>query len=169
MKSIRIGLWALAVLAIAIAIAGCGSSKTHGEEGTLKLTEPGSAGSGKSFGIIGQATKKGIKPGNGFAFSSPLEESGGKTVGEINAICIATQPSPGEGINGTCSGTATVPGGGFALNVGGKEVGGGGVSGSITGGTGKYAGAVGTFTSKEEGAGSGEEGPSTLIFNYTLP
>jgi hypothetical protein len=169
MKGIRIGAFALVVLAVGIAITGCGSSKTHGEEGTLTLTEPGGAGSGKSFGIIGQATEKGIKPGNGFAFSSPLEESGGKTVGEINAVCIATQPSPGQGINGTCSGTASVPGGGFAINAGGKEVGGGGVSGSITGGTGKYAGAVGTFTSKEESAGGGEEGPSTLTFNYTLP
>ena len=169
MKAVRIGLFALAVLGIGVAIAGCGSSSTHGEEGTLTLTEPGGGGSGKSFGVIGKATEKGVEPGNGFAFSAPLEESGGgKSVGEINAFCIATQPSPGEGLHGTCSGTATVPGGSFALNVGAKEVG-SNVEGAIVGGTGKYNGAVGNFSSKEEGGSGHEEGPSTLTFKYILP
>jgi hypothetical protein len=77
----------------------------------------------------------------------------------------ATQPSPGEAINGTCSGTAAVPGGGFALNVGGKSIG-NSVSGAIVGGTGKYTGATGTFSSKSSG---GENSPSTLTLNYTLP
>jgi hypothetical protein len=87
-------------------------------------------------------------------------------VGELNAVCIATQHSPSEGINGTCSGTATVTGGSFALNVGGKEIG-GEVSGAIVGGTGKYEGAYGTFKSVEHGRG--ENAPSTLTFEYTLP
>jgi hypothetical protein len=146
---------------------GCGSDETHRSEGTVTLTEPSESG-GKNFGIIGTVTGKKLKVGTGFGFSAPLQESGGKTVGEIDAFCIGTQPSPGEAINGTCSGTATVPGGGFALNVGGKEIG-GEVSGAIVGGTGKYAGAVGTFTSKEESAGKGEEGSSTLTFHHTLP
>jgi hypothetical protein len=167
MKSMKFGLSVLAVLAIGVAISGCGSDGTHGSEGTLTLTEPAESG-GKHFGLIGRPTKRILEPGTGFAFSAPLQESGGKTVGEINAFCIATQPSPGESLNGTCSGTANVSGGGFALNVGGKSIG-GDVSGAIVGGTGKYAGAVGTFTSKEESAGKGEEGPSTLTFNYTLP
>lgn len=164
MKGIRMGLFGLVVLAVAVAIAGCGSSSSHGEEGTLTLTEPG--GETGSFGIIGKASQKSIDPGNGFAFSSPLEDSSGKTVGELNAICIATQPSPGEALGGTCTGTATVPGGSFALSAGGKEVLGENVSGAIVGGTGKYAGAVGTFATKEEG---GENGPTTNTFSYTLP
>jgi hypothetical protein len=167
MKSMKFGLSVLAVLAIGVAISGCGSDGTHGSEGTLTLTEPAESG-GKHFGFIGRPTKRSIEAGSGFAFSAPLQESGGKTVGEINAFCIATQPSPGESLNGTCSGTANVSGGGFALNVGGKGIG-GDVSGAIVGGTGKYAGAVGTFTSKEESAGKGEEGPATLTFDYTLP
>jgi hypothetical protein len=167
MKGMKLGLSVFAVLAIGVAISGCGSDGTHGSEGTVTLTEPAESG-GKNFGLIGRPTKKILEPGTGFAFSAPLQESGGKTVGEINAFCIATQPSPGESLNGTCSGTANVAGGGFALNVGGKGIG-GDVSGAIVGGTGKYAGAVGTFTSKEESAGKGEEGPSTLTFNYTLP
>lgn len=167
MRGTRIGLCAIVVLVVGLAIGGCGSDETHGSEGTLTLTEPTESG-GKHFGIIGRPTGRQLKAGTGFAFSAPLQESGGKKVGEINAFCIATQPSPGEAINGTCSGTAAVPGGEFALNVGGKEIG-GSVSGAIVGGTGKYAGAVGTFTSEEESSGKGEEGPSTLTFEYTLP
>jgi hypothetical protein len=167
MKAMKYGLCLLAVLAVGVAVAGCGSDETHGSEGTVTLTEPAEKG-GKDFGLIGNVTGKTLKVGTGFAFSAPLQESGSQTVGEINAFCIATKPSPGEAITGTCSGTATVPGGGFALNVGGKEIG-SAVSGAIVGGTGKYAGAVGTFTSKEESAGKGEEGPSTLTFHYTLP
>jgi hypothetical protein len=87
-------------------------------------------------------------------------------VGELNAVCIATQHSPSEGINGTCSGTATVTGGSFALNVGGTEIG-DEVSGAIVGGTGKYEGAYGAFKSVEHG--SGQNAPSTLTFEYTLP
>jgi hypothetical protein len=165
MRGIGIGVLAVGVLVALTALAGCGSSSTHGEEGTLTLTEPGSETAG-SFGVIGKATEKGIEPGNGFAFSTPLENSAGKTVGELNATCIATQPSPGEGLNGTCSGTATVPGGGFALNVGGKEIG-NSVSGAIIGGTGKYAGAVGTFSSKA--IESGKNSPEELTFDYILP
>ncbi len=164
MKRIRIAVPVLAVVALAVIVAGCGSSSTHGEEGTLKLIEPGGE-TGKTFGLIGNASKKGVEAGNGFAFSTPLEDSSGNTVGEINAMCVATKPSPGEELNGTCTGTASVPGGGFALNVGGKV--GNGVTGAIVGGTGKYAGAVGTFSSKPNG--SGENAPETLTFNYILP
>ena len=32
------------------------------------------------------------------AFSAPLQNSEGKTEGEINAVCIATQPSPGHAV-----------------------------------------------------------------------
>lgn len=62
---------------------------------------------------------------------------------------------------GTCSGTADVPDGQLAINVGGEI--GDDVSGAIVGGTGKYEGAAGTFTSK-----SGEEG-SKDTFDITLP
>jgi hypothetical protein len=163
MKRLRTAVLALGVVVAVVALAGC-SDKTHGSEGTLKLTEPGGE-TGQSFGVIGQPKGRKLVPGTGFAFSSVLQNSAKKTVGELNAFCLATQPSPGEAINGTCSGTATVPGGGFALNVGGKSIG-NSVSGAIVGGTGKYAGATGTFSSKSSG---GENSPSTVTFDYTLP
>ena len=88
-------------------------------------------------------------------------------MGELNVACIATQASK-EGGAGTCTATATVPSGSFALNVGGKGVlEGGGVSGSIIGGTGKYNGAVGNFSSKPTGKSEGS--PTNLTFNYILP
>jgi hypothetical protein len=164
MRSIRIAVLGLGVVAALALLAGCGSSKTHGAEGTLKLTEPG--GNTSSFGVIGKASEKGISPGNGLAFSSPLQNSEKKTVGEINAFCIATQPS-GENLNGTCSATATVPGGTFALNLGGKSIGNGTHNGAIVGGTGKYNGALGTFSSAKNGGG--EHPSETVTFSYTLP
>jgi hypothetical protein len=163
MRRIRTAVLAIGVVVAIAALAGC-SDNTHGSEGTVKLTEPGGE-TGKSFGVIGKPSGRSLKPGSGFAFSSVLQDSAKKTVGELSAFCLATQPSPGEAINGTCSGTATVPGGSFALNVGGKSIG-NDVSGAIVGGTGKYAGATGTFSSKSSG---GENSPSTLTFDYTLP
>src|ERR1700682_6136599 len=146
MRRIRIAVLAVGVVAVLAVLAGCGSSKTHGAEGTLKLTNPG--GSGNSTTPIGKATGRSLPPGTGLAISNQLQNSEKQTVGEINAVCIATQASK-EGIDGTCTATATVPGGSFALNAGGKGIGGGnGVSGSIIGGTGKYNGALGNFSSK---------------------
>jgi hypothetical protein len=151
-------------VAALVALAGCGSSKTHGAEGTLKFTNPG--GSNKTV-PIGKATARGLPPGSGIASSNELQDPEKKTVGEINAVCIATQPSS-QSIDGTCTATAIVPGGSFALNAGGKGIGGGnGVSGSIVGGTGKYNGALGNFSSKP--TSSGENPSKEVTFNYILP
>jgi hypothetical protein len=160
--AMRKAMMAGAAVVLLAALAGC-SDNTHGEESTLKLTEPG--GNSGSFGVIGHPTRGKLGPGSGFAFSTPLQDSSKKTVGELDAVCIATQPSPPEALKGTCSGTATVPGGDLALNAGGTI--GNGVSGSIVGGSGKYAGATGTFTSKP--TGGGENSPSADTFEIILP
>ena len=165
MKHARIAVLALGALAALALLAGCGSSKTHGEEGTVKLTQPG--GSSNSTSPIGKATAKSLPPGSGLAISNQLQNSEKKTVGELDAACIITQPST-ESINGTCTATAIVPGGSFALNAGGKGIGGGnGVSGAIVGGTGKYNGALGNFSSKPINNAKG--GPKEVTFNYILP
>jgi hypothetical protein len=151
-------LFALAALS---ALAGC-TDETKGKEETLKLTEPG--GNAGNFAPIGKATERSVPPGSGFAISIPLQDSSKKTVGEINATCIGTKPSRAQSIQGTCSGTAQVPGGQLALNVGGTI--GDNLTGAIVGGTGKYAGASGTFTSRSAG---GENAPSIDTFKITLP
>ena len=161
MWSTRNALLAVSAL-VALLLAGC-SDNTHGSQSTLKLTEPG--GNTGTFGPIGKVTPKKAPAGSGFAFSSPLQDSSKKNVGELNAFCIGTQPSNPQELTGTCSGTATVQGGSLALNVGGKI--GNGVSGSIIGGTGKYAGATGTFSSTPTGKGG--NGPMADTFNITLP
>lgn len=161
MKYVRRAVLAVGVVGLVAGLAGC-SDSTHGSSGTLKLTEPG--GKTGSFGVIGQPSRGKLKPGTGFAFNTPLRDSSKKTVGELSAVCIATQPSNPQGaLKGTCTATAKVPGGDLALNAGGTVS--GTVSGSIVGGTGKYTGATGTFESKPAG-GNGENNDT---FEYTLP
>ncbi|MEK6251407.1 MAG: hypothetical protein AABM43_05600 [Actinomycetota bacterium] len=147
----------MSAVAAAMVLAGC-TDKTTGSQQTLNFTE---SDKGAHFAPIGNGSEKSTPPGSGFALSIPLQDSSKKTVGELNAVCIATQPSPGQRLKGTCSGTADVPDGQLGLNVGGQV--GDNVSGAIVGGTGKYAGATGTFTSKSSGEGSKD------TFNITLP
>ena len=154
----------LAALALgataALGLAACGS--THGKTDTITLTEPG--GNVGTFGPIGRPTRSGIPTGSGFAFATPLVGSNHKTQGTLRATCIATAPSRGNALNGTCTGTATVPGGSLALNVGGSVQ--GTITGAIVGGTGEYAGGTGTFTSTQTG---GDNGPMTDVYKVTLP
>ena len=151
----------IAAVGAAIVLTGC-TDKTHGSEQTLKFIQP--RGHTRNFGIIGRSSQKGLSPGSGFAFFAPLENSATKLVGGVNAFCIATRPSPGKPIKGTCSGTAAVPGGTLALSVGGAL--GNSVSGSIVGGTGKYAGATGTFSSVRRG---GKNSPRIDTAHINLP
>jgi hypothetical protein len=162
MPRIRSTTVLLAVAALTV-LAGCGSDKTKGKEQTLKLTEPG--GNAGNFAPIGKITQNKVPAGSGFAISIPLQDSSKKNVGEINATCIGTKPSKGQTLQGTCSGTALVPGGTLALNVGGAI--GDNITGAITGGTGKYEGASGTFTSKQTGGGG--DAPNDDTFTITLP
>jgi hypothetical protein len=159
---VRGGAIAIAVTAAAMVLAGC-TDDTTGSEETLTLTE---VDKGSRFAPIGDATKNHTPPGSGYSLSIPLEDSSHDTVGEINAVCFATEPGPAEPLlSGTCSGTADVPEGQLAIIEGGTigDNTPSGPSGAIVGGTGKYEGATGTFTSKL----SGEQTQDT--FNITLP
>jgi hypothetical protein len=157
---VRGGAKAVSAIAAAMVLAGC-TDDTTGSEETLTLTE---VDKGSRFAPIGNATQAHDPPGSGFALSIPLQDSSKKTVGQINAVCIATKPSPEPLLYGTCSGTADVPDGQLAITVGGT-IGDNtsGTTGAIVGGTGNYEGATGTFTSKL----SGEALEDT--FNITLP
>ena len=155
---VRGGAIVMAVVAAALVLAGC-TDDTTGSEETLTFTE---SNSGSHFATIGDATENHTPPGSGYTLSIPLQDSDG-TVGEIDAICFATERGPQEPVlSGTCSGTADVPDGQLALNVGG-EIDPNDSSGAIVGGTGKYEGAAGTFTSRFGG------GETTDTFTITLP
>jgi len=156
---VRGGAIAMSAIAAAMVLVGC-TDETTGSEETLNFTE---LDKNSHFAVIGNASENRTPPpGSGFTLSIPLQDSSKKTVGEINAVCISTKPSPPQGnLEGTCSGTADVPDGQLALNVGGEI--GEDVTGAIVGGTGKYEGATGTFTSKSSGEGSID------TFTITLP
>ena len=145
----------MSAVAAALVLAGC-TDETQGDEETLTFTESEKQG---EFGIIGNPTPNRTKPGQGFSLSLPLQDSSKNTVGEINGSCIVTQPSSGDKLTGTCSAVADVPGGQLALQVGGQIT--QGITGAIVGGTGKYEGATGTFTSPDK---TPED-----TFNITLP
>ncbi|MGH2926253.1 MAG: hypothetical protein ACRDK1_09820 [Solirubrobacterales bacterium] len=150
----------MSAIAAAMVLAGC-TDETTGSEETLTLTE---VDKGSHFAPIGNADAQGHEPpGSGFALSIPLQDSSHDTVGEINAVCIATRPASSEPVlSGTCTGTADAPDGQLALIAGGDEIG-QDVTGAIVGGTDKYEGATGTFSSKSPG-------PNTIdTFNITLP
>ena len=157
MMKIRIGL-ALSAVVVSAVLAGC-TDKTTGSTQTLTFTE-GSKGS--EFHPIGPNVPEDgtAPPGSGFALSVPLQDSSKKTVGTLNATCISTKPA-GRNIYGTCSGMADVPDGQLAITVGGDT--GDNVTGAISGGTGKYEGATGSFTSQGSGPGSED------TFTFTLP
>lgn len=143
----------------AMALAGC-TDDTTGSKETLTLAEVEKRGQSAP---IGNASEGHNPPGSGFAFSIPLQDSSKETVGEINAVCIATRRAPAEPLlSGTCSGMADVPEGQLAIAVGGT-VDPHDTFGAIVGGTGKYEGATGTFTSKFRGDHSKD------TFTITLP
>jgi hypothetical protein len=149
---------AMSAVATAVALAGC-SDDTHGDEQTLKLTEAEAR-----FHPVGDPWPEANKPGGGFTQAARLADySSGKNAGELNAVCIFTQGNRGRGGEAQCTGTADVPGGELVLDVG-EPAGGEKTSGAIIGGTGKYAGATGTFESVQQG-----DGTALDTFNITLP
>ena len=121
-------------IAAAMVLAGC-TDTTTGSEETLALTE---VDKGSHFATVGNATAQGTtRPAPGSPSRSRYRTPRTEPVGEINAVCIATKPSSSEPqLSGTCTGTADVPDGQLALNVGGDEIG-QDVTGAIVGGNGQ--------------------------------
>jgi hypothetical protein len=89
--------WVLPAAITALALlAGCGDDETAGDEQTLTYTE----GRGGDFTPIGGATERRAPPGSGFVLSAPMEDESGSTVGELNAVCIASRESSGRALTG---------------------------------------------------------------------
>jgi hypothetical protein len=150
---------------IALGLSACGGDNF--KEKTLKFTERDT----NNFGFndapptakVGREGPNKLTPSDVISFAGDLLDSSKKKVGEINADCIAVRPGTFETAKAQCVGTATVPGGTLSLNVGGK-FGGKVTSGAITGGTGDYKGAGGTF----ESVGTGGPG-SKDTYNVQIP
>lgn len=94
-----------------------------------------------------------ISAGDEFVGTNPLT-SAGKRIGTLRVLCTATKSVPGKNFDGAgfmCSGTFVFGNGTLVASaVLGSH---GATEGAIVGGTGTYAGARGTFATKE-GKGS---------------
>jgi len=150
---------------IALGLSACGSDNF--KEKTLTFTEKDT----NNFGFndapptakIGREGPDKLTPSDVLAFSGDLLDSSKKKVGEINIECIDVRPGTFNTANAQCSATAVVPGGALALNYGGK-LGTRVTSGEITGGSGDYKGAGGTFESKSGGGPSSKD-----TYNVQIP
>lgn len=150
------GALALAVSALGVAACGGDDNDTALTQKTLKFTEQDA----NDFAFIDHSpkTKLGkqgpekLSNGDQIAFRSYLLDATKKRVGALDATCFVTGAGNGkfEQVNGTCHGTMTVPGGQLFVSVGGKPFANATTSGAVTGGTGTYEGATGSFTSVGE-------------------
>lgn len=146
----RLGiLAALTICAALSAFAGTASAATT----TLTFKEPEN---GSTFAFVDNAptSKKEhgfptrFSAGDEVIFTNPLEAEG-KVVGKIRVVCTATDNAGSKNFAAAgfvCSGIAKIPGGTLVFAA---ELAEGNTEGAITGGSGKYAGAHGSFLSKE--------------------
>lgn len=95
-----------------------------------------------------------ISAGDMLVLNTPLVE-GGKRIGHLSASCVATKSTKKyEAADFNCTGTFVLPGGTLIASA---SIVSKGTEGAITGGTGKYAGARGSFTAPET------KGPNTPV------
>jgi hypothetical protein len=90
-----------------------------------------------------------ISPGDMVLSTNPLEMEG-KIVGKIRIACTATSAGSTRNIGAAgfiCTAIAKIPGGTLVLVT--EDDGKGPTVGAVTGGTGTYAGAQGTFVSRQ--------------------
>jgi hypothetical protein len=152
-KFARLGGVVVLAGCFALLVAFVGSAAAATTSFTFKELEKGS-----TFAFVDNAPKTKIKhgfpqkisAGDVFVFTNPLEAEG-KKIGHLQAVCTATKNGKFSTAGFTCDGTFVFTGKGTL--VGSAMISGKKTEGAITGGTGSYAGARGTFVSKE-GKGS---------------
>jgi hypothetical protein len=139
-----------AALVVAVSLSACNKGL---KEKTLHFTEKDA----NNFGFADNPPKAKVGPqgpdmltiGDTLSFSNDIVDASGKDIGDLDASCVATRNGRFDQANVTCHGTLTVPKGQLFVTVGGKgRLGSGTTTGAVVGGTGDYAGATGTFTSK---------------------
>ncbi|MFN8163827.1 MAG: hypothetical protein U0R26_08335 [Solirubrobacterales bacterium] len=132
-----------------LVFAGSASAATT----TLTFKEPEK---GSTFAFVDNAPTSKKKhgfptkfsAGDEVIFTNPLEAEG-KVVGKLRVVCTATNSASSKSFAAAgfiCSGIAKIPGGTLVFAA---ELSEGSTEGAITGGSGKYAGARGSFVSKE--------------------
>jgi hypothetical protein len=146
-------------VAVAVAVPTLTSAQapapTNFAESTFVLTEADT----NDFAFLDHQPKTKFGPqgprklsnGDQLVFRSKLLDAAKKRVGALDASCMITAAGNGRfsQANATCHAAFAVPGGQLFAQVGGKPFS-GTTSGGITGGTGNYEGATGSFTSVGE-------------------
>ena len=157
--SMRLAILAAALVAAAVvAVPVLADTSPDGKTITFKELNKGSR-----FGFIDNPPKNSHRKapkfsiGDQFVLANPLQDSAGAD-GELRAICTATKAAPfNNNINGShpiCLGGFTLRDGTLYANV--TDASGKQTKGAITGGTGAYAGARGTFESVNTKSGSND-------------
>jgi hypothetical protein len=161
MRRLAVAVGAVAVLAVGgVAFAANSGAQAPGPQ-TLVLKEKEG-----QFAFIDQKpfNKKGGPPraslGDEIVLSNPLFDAADKRVGDLQAVCTTVKAGREDKASYVCEGVAHLNTGDILLAARLKEqIGGVVVSGAITGGTGPYANARGTFTSEGE-----EVATDTFVF-----
>jgi hypothetical protein len=151
-KTIRLSCVAALIPCFALLWAFTGTAAAATQTITFQELEKGS-----TFNFIDNAPTSELKhgfpvkisAGDQFVGTNPLT-SGGKKIGQLRTFCVATKSVSAKNFDGAgfmCNGTFVFGNGTLVASaVIGSH---GGTEGAITGGTGIYANANGTFVSKE--------------------
>jgi hypothetical protein len=167
------GLAVCGLTAAVLALSACGGGgNAKLSDQTLKFTERDKGQN--AFGFVdnppktrlGREGPEKVSNGDEISFAADLLDPSKKDLGDLDASCLFTQATGRfETSSAVCSGVATLSGGSLSLSVGGKSFAGGTTKGAVVGGTGKYAGATGDFSSTESGGNQ----PSQDTFHIFVP
>ena len=150
----------LTCAAMTAALTACGDTDDGGklEKKSFKITERESDDFGfsdnKPTTKLGDQGPEKLSAGDQLSFRSDLIR-GGKDVGALFAQCTVITGNSFNDAGGDCAGVYELPEGSLSAHLGGERLFGSKTStGTITGGTGDYVGASGTFSSpNSEGEG----------------
>lgn len=132
---------AVSAVAAALALSACGNDDGPTER-TLRFTE----GEGRPTVVVDTPprtfSREEGSPGDTWIFSKPLRDESGRPAGNAYATCVAF--SGGSNPKATCEGTIELEGGTLTFNEVFRVMD-ESRHAAITGGTGAFAGATGTF------------------------
>lgn len=160
----------LVCAAIALVVAGCGDDSAKLEKSTLKIGERDTDefafvdNAPRNRGPIGERGPK-LSRGDQIGFRSDLIR-GKKDVGDLVAHCFVVTAGGGrfDKADVECTGVYELPEGKLFAAAGGPDGLAGAVKGAVTGGTDKYEGATGSFSSPEA-----ERGVTQSTFTIQVP
>jgi hypothetical protein len=158
----------LVVAGLLVALTGCGGKGPNMKKETFTVVERDT----NDFAFVdnpprtkvGPQGPESLSPGDQLGFRSDLIR-GGRDVGDLAGTCFVVRGPTFEKATVDCSGTYQLPEGTLFLRVGGSgALGAKQTQGAVTGGTGAYAGAIGSFTSP-----NGESGTTRSTFTIYVP